>query len=342
MKGLDAYGGDESDGGGSSSPQGKKNDDGPTKKLSTNSARGGGSEVNSRNRITPPTLTNLNLSSTNNNTPGIPGIVIRKPPASHRHRSHHPNPNSTTTTASSSSSQNGRNATTFVASAGDTGAADSEMEISGDENENEDDELVQIRKLLRPPPIPGVENWGIPPEPSEGAVDLDPEVLTKLSTFLHLKHNPTTPKHFNDSLMSNRSFRNPHLYATLVDWAGVKNEKVSNFPTDIWDAEGLHLEEGWFVEGLTEAQKRRADKIQREQEQSKALGGGMGKRKIEFASAAAAAGGGVNKGNNFYSHSNTSSGSVAAPARFQPYGSSGSREYSRGSHGASGKPTRWG
>jgi hypothetical protein len=60
------------------------------------------------------------------------------------------------------------------------------MDISGDDadsrnpNDNEgeeQDELAQLRKLLRPPPIPGVEDWGIPPEPDEGAVDLDPEVL---------------------------------------------------------------------------------------------------------------------------------------------------------------------
>ena len=29
------------------------------------------------------------------------------------------------------------------------------------------DELVRVRQLLRPPPISGVEDWGILPEPSE-------------------------------------------------------------------------------------------------------------------------------------------------------------------------------
>ena len=33
--------------------------------------------------------------------------------------------------------------------------------------EESTDELARIRHLLRPPPIPGVQDWGIPPEPTE-------------------------------------------------------------------------------------------------------------------------------------------------------------------------------
>ena len=39
----------------------------------------------------------------------------------------------------------------------------------------EDDEIAAIRALLRPPSIPGVEDWGIPPAPS-GPCDPDLEV----------------------------------------------------------------------------------------------------------------------------------------------------------------------
>jgi hypothetical protein len=158
--------------------------------------------------------------------------------------------------------------------------------------------------------------------------------------------------------MSNRSFRNPHLYANLVDWAGVKDEKVSNFPRDVWDAEGLQLEEGWYVEGLTEAQKRRADKMQREQELAKQQGGGIVKRRIEFSSGSgtttAKSGqyGHSNSSNSYLSWSGSAGAAAVAPGRFQPYGSSGgggagggsAREYSRerGHHGGSGKAGRWG
>jgi hypothetical protein len=33
--------------------------------------------------------------------------------------------------------------------------------------EEHPDELSEIRSLLRPPPIPGVDDWGIPPESTE-------------------------------------------------------------------------------------------------------------------------------------------------------------------------------
>lgn len=49
----------------------------------------------------------------------------------------------------------------------------------------EDNELAQIRTLLQPPPIPGVENFGIPP-PSEDTVDSELAVRFFLS-FTSLK-----------------------------------------------------------------------------------------------------------------------------------------------------------
>ncbi|KDQ58725.1 hypothetical protein JAAARDRAFT_128486 [Jaapia argillacea MUCL 33604] len=106
------------------------------------------------------------------------------------------------------------------------------------------DELGQIRALLRPPPIPGVENWGIPPESTEPC---DPAVLAKVSQFISLKRNPTNPKHFNDSLMANRSFRNPHLYAQLVDFVDV-DERTTNFPKRVWDPEDVKDE--WFADRI--------------------------------------------------------------------------------------------
>ncbi|PWN33955.1 uncharacterized protein FA14DRAFT_114256, partial [Meira miltonrushii] len=43
-------------------------------------------------------------------------------------------------------------------------------------------------------------------------------LTAKLAHFHELKQKGT---HFNQSLNNNRSFRNPHIYAKLVDWIGV-------------------------------------------------------------------------------------------------------------------------
>jgi hypothetical protein len=51
--------------------------------------------------------------------------------------------------------------------------------------------------------------------------------------------------------MSDRSFRNPHINANLVDWEGVKGEKATNFLNDLWNPKGRL--EGWYVEGSNEA-----------------------------------------------------------------------------------------
>lgn len=47
--------------------------------------------------------------------------------------------------------------------------------------------------------------------------------------------------------MSNRSFRNPHLYATLVDFVDV-DERTTNFQTSIWDPNDVEPE--WFADRI--------------------------------------------------------------------------------------------
>ncbi|KAH7912371.1 HCNGP-like protein-domain-containing protein [Hygrophoropsis aurantiaca] len=117
----------------------------------------------------------------------------------------------------------------------------------------EADELARLQKLLRPPPIPGISDWGIPPEPSSPC---DPGIVEKLAQFHSLKRDPQNPKHFNDSLMSNRSFRNPHLYAKLVEFIDV-DERTTNFPTDIWNPNDVQRE--WFASSIAEVQKARSE-----------------------------------------------------------------------------------
>ena len=47
--------------------------------------------------------------------------------------------------------------------------------------------------------------------------------------------------------MSNRSFRNPHLYAKLVEFVSV-NECGTNFPKEIWDP--YDVREEWYAESI--------------------------------------------------------------------------------------------
>lgn len=120
------------------------------------------------------------------------------------------------------------------------------------------DELSRIRELLQPPPIPGVADWGIPPASTEPC---DPALETKLAQFHTLKRDPINPRHFNDSLMSNRSFRNPHLYTKLVEFVDV-DERVTNFPRGLWDPYDVQPE--WYADHIAEVQKARAEKADKE------------------------------------------------------------------------------
>ena len=47
--------------------------------------------------------------------------------------------------------------------------------------------------------------------------------------------------------MMNRSFRNPHLYAKLVEFVDV-DEKATNFPRDVWDP--TDMREEWFADKI--------------------------------------------------------------------------------------------
>jgi hypothetical protein len=47
--------------------------------------------------------------------------------------------------------------------------------------------------------------------------------------------------------MSNRSFRNPHLYAKLVEFVDV-DERATNFPKELWDPRDV--QEDWFADKI--------------------------------------------------------------------------------------------
>ncbi|GAA99239.1 uncharacterized protein L969DRAFT_93701 [Mixia osmundae IAM 14324] len=91
-------------------------------------------------------------------------------------------------------------------------------------------------------------------DPSSSAEPVSETLEAKLATFHELK---STGIHFNDTLVRNKAFRNPHILSKLVDFLNI-DEKTSNFPKSVWDAQhGLPPEAS--ASRIAEAQKRRAE-----------------------------------------------------------------------------------
>ncbi|KAH6890190.1 HCNGP-like protein-domain-containing protein [Coprinopsis sp. MPI-PUGE-AT-0042] len=153
------------------------------------------------------------------------------------------------------------------------------------EAQEEEDEISKIRRLLRPAPIAGVENWGVPDALIE---EVELGVANTVQKFFALKHPPSNgqARHFNDSLIQNRSFRNPHIYKKLVDWAGIGDEKTSNFPPEIWDASGTHgaLLPEYYADNVAAQQKSREEKRERAQTSSSSSSAYNSTRTIDFSS----------------------------------------------------------
>ncbi|KAK3842031.1 MAG: HCNGP-like protein-domain-containing protein [Linnemannia gamsii] len=126
-----------------------------------------------------------------------------------------------------------------------------------------------MRVLLRPKPIPGIENFGIPPSPES---EVNPDVQAKIEHFYTVKR--TRGMHFNESLMKNKNFRNPRIYQTLVEAAGL-NEIGTNFPkSEFFDIEGYGPAS--YATGIAEAQKQASEKLAQQQ--------AMGRTNIQFVS----------------------------------------------------------
>ncbi|KAI0764499.1 HCNGP-like protein-domain-containing protein [Trametes elegans] len=197
-----------------------------------------GSQLNAR----PVTSSDAPPRSANNHTTSRPAVIIRR---------HAPTkPHLRTRLPEDVADEPGPSSSGIAR----TSSQDQPTERTGDPAGAEpSDELTRIRQLLRPPPIPGVEDWGIPPEPE---TPCDEAIKAKITSFLALKRDPHNPRHFNDSLMANRAFRNPHLYAKLVEFVDV-DERTTNFPTDVWDP--LDVKDEWYADRIAEAQKVRSE-----------------------------------------------------------------------------------
>ncbi|GAA5861702.1 hypothetical protein JCM3774_002677 [Rhodotorula dairenensis] len=75
--------------------------------------------------------------------------------------------------------------------------------------------------------------FGIPPVPTGPCA---PSVQAKLANFHNLRLSRGL--HFNDSLHASKAFRNPRIYAKLVEFVDV-DETGSNWDKEIWDAKAI-------------------------------------------------------------------------------------------------------
>ena len=76
--------------------------------------------------------------------------------------------------------------------------------------------------------------FGVPPLPTGPC---DPTVQAKLAQFYDLSR--TRGLYFNDSLLASKAFRNPRIYAKLVDFVDVENESATCWDKEVWDPRGL-------------------------------------------------------------------------------------------------------
>ncbi|GAA6027247.1 hypothetical protein JCM8097_002522 [Rhodosporidiobolus ruineniae] len=93
--------------------------------------------------------------------------------------------------------------------------------------------------------------FGIPPVPTGPC---KPSVEAKLANFHKLRE--TRGLHFNDSLHASKAFRNPRIYAKLVEFVDV-DETGTNWDRQVWDPKGLGPEA--TASRIAELQKIRSE-----------------------------------------------------------------------------------
>lgn len=111
----------------------------------------------------------------------------------------------------------------------------------------------------------------------------DPSILPDATLEAKLRHFHVLRSqgiHFNATLQSNKSFRNPAILSKLVDFVDV-DEKLSNFPPEVWRSSHGLGRDAW-AESIAERQKALAEERQKLQERGK-------RSNIDFASSSSSA-----------------------------------------------------
>lgn len=124
-------------------------------------------------------------------------------------------------------------------------------------------------------------HWNLPDDPGDAyESQVDPALQAKLAHYHALK-SASPPVHFNTSLLTNRSFRNPHIYDKLVSFVGI-DERASRV-RGLESLDGGGGGEEWRAGtpvALALAQQTHVARLQAEKERDRR----EGKGKVEFTS----------------------------------------------------------
>lgn len=148
---------------------------------------------------------------------------------------------------------------------------------SADYEDGDLDDSVSMPEhdMLRYLTQPSHPMTSLPPEPTD---DADPIVTARFKRFLELKSKGV---HFNKDLAGKTSFKNPNLFASLLERADLSSQAQysSALPSDLFNLESFP---DWaYKENLLKSQQ----KINAELEAIKKSQSAAGKRTIDFAPA---------------------------------------------------------
>ncbi|MBW0549518.1 hypothetical protein O181_089233 [Austropuccinia psidii MF-1] len=99
--------------------------------------------------------------------------------------------------------------------------------------------------------------------PKTSMEGVNPDLLNKITRFKALRDQGIF---FNDNLIKNKSYRNPHIYAQLVQFLNIQ-ETGTNFQSQVWDPLGFPKEA--YSDSLRQHQQRLTEEKQNAQSNGK-------------------------------------------------------------------------